>query len=1045
MRKVLICMLIAILMISVSGCNILGGGSGSSNTEDPAPPSGGDDPVIPTGDNTGYLVDNFIVGVAYSASPSGVTGTTGADGSYEYDDGDTVTFKLGEITLGSCTGSEYVTPMTLYPDDDELALNLAQFLQSIDSDGNPENGITPSEEAVETFKDIDFRNDGFEAQLRNNLPAGLSFVERNEAMKHMDSSFVHYGINPDGHGHQLSRLFAGYDDEHGLELWITKDGKTFNFLKEMDNGSTLSSYPAYFTSAGNKIFFKARTLEYGEELWVSDGTAAGTHMVKDSAEGYKSLEINGIYALGNKVVFTASTSDYGRELWISNGTEAGTHLLKDIYPGSEGSYPYGFTLYNGELYFVAKSVNEGYELWKTDGTANGTVLLKDIYIGVESSSPQFMTTAGGYLWFRAHDGTSHNLYKSQGTAATTVVEQPGIGTSANIVPFRDRIYYTSGASLCYSEGAGQVVLNAINYVNGLYATDSALYLLENNSLMYTDGLNAGAYTDVLDSSNNKTSNITEPLTVGDKLYFTTTVANANVGQELYVADGASFSLIKDIYNDGNNSSYPNDLVEINGKVYFKATTPDHGKELWVSDGTEAGTMELLDIVEGTDSPSIGNLTVIDSKLYFRASKDDDSEMWVSDGTTEGTKVLADINKAPQSGMNPTATFYRIGDKFVFNSGYTDTVWVSDGTAEGTKDTGYNYSYLYRVHEVIGDYFYFITEIDNNKAIIKTDGTISGTSVIELFDSLYTNTVRRVGDKLLFYGRKNSMDNYYTYITDLTENNAEILVDSDGNDILGVENTYTLGSDKAVIYANLTVDGIDTYKIYFTDGTPEGTQAAIVATPDDAFNAPSNITPVGDDIFFTLYTDEYGKELWVSDGTQAGTVMVADLTDGTDSTTFENFVNVNGTLYFTKLEQDEYLNLWKSDGTAEGTIAVKDLSLGRGMRYSYTATPLAVVGSKLYFSVTDYTEMDRVADLSASEIWVIDNKTGLSTQVDLGGLDLSTYTIYPPRQERGMVITDKEYLLVWFSSPEENKAVLKKVLGASSTTIQEITNIGEQPS
>ena len=74
------------------------------------------------------------------------------------------------------------------------------------------------------------------------------------------------------------------------------------------------------------------------------------------------------------------------ELWKSDGTTAGTVLVKDINPGLTAGYPnvpassepYGLTALDGQLLFTANDGIHGDELWKSDGTAAGTVLVKDI-------------------------------------------------------------------------------------------------------------------------------------------------------------------------------------------------------------------------------------------------------------------------------------------------------------------------------------------------------------------------------------------------------------------------------------------------------------------------------------------------------------------------------------------------------------------------------------------------------------------------------------------------------------------------------------------
>ena len=60
---------------------------------------------------------------------------------------------------------------------------------------------------------------------------------------------------------------------------------------------------------------------------------------------------------------------HGSELWKTDGTAAGTVLVKDIRSGASGSYPHNLTNVNGTLFFTANDGTNGYELWKSDGTA----------------------------------------------------------------------------------------------------------------------------------------------------------------------------------------------------------------------------------------------------------------------------------------------------------------------------------------------------------------------------------------------------------------------------------------------------------------------------------------------------------------------------------------------------------------------------------------------------------------------------------------------------------------------------------------------------
>ena len=162
-------------------------------------------------------------------------------------------------------------------------------------------------------------------------------------------------------------------------------------------------------------------------LAKSDGTYEGTVDVILPSEGSgKKSWIRSLTPVENLLFFVAGDGiggATGKELWASDGTTAGSHLVKDINPSGE-SYPQFLTDLNGELIFQATTHQTGAELWRSDGTNVGTQLVSDIAPGETNSSPSDIIARGNVVFFSANDGVHGvELWKSDGTQAGTSMVQ----------------------------------------------------------------------------------------------------------------------------------------------------------------------------------------------------------------------------------------------------------------------------------------------------------------------------------------------------------------------------------------------------------------------------------------------------------------------------------------------------------------------------------------------------------------------------------------------------------------------------------------------
>lgn len=191
----------------------------------------------------------------------------------------------------------------------------------------------------------------------------------------------------------------------GLQVWKS-DGTSAGTMLVKDLGAVSS--PGQLRTVGDTLFFSLDDGAHGSELWKTDGTSGGTGLVKDINPGAAGSDPSSFGAYNGRLYFSADDGSHGRELWTSDGTEQGTTLVADINPGPGGSGPSGFTVAGGLLYFNAFSPTSGNELWSSDGTTAGTSMVQDLYPGPGSSNPQQLTDADGTLYFIASDPTHQN-------------------------------------------------------------------------------------------------------------------------------------------------------------------------------------------------------------------------------------------------------------------------------------------------------------------------------------------------------------------------------------------------------------------------------------------------------------------------------------------------------------------------------------------------------------------------------------------------------------------------------------------------------------
>lgn len=404
-----------------------------------------------------------------------------------------------------------------------------------------------------------------------------------------------------------------------------------------------SSSPANATGTAGRFFFNAHEPGPSRELWKSDGTAAGTQMVKDINPGDGLNEAVELHLINGMLYFRANDGVHGRELWKSDGTQLGTHMVKDFDPGPGHGLPSQMTEFNGAIYLAARESSTGVELWRTDGTAAGTTLVKDIYPGSMNSNVGFMKVMNDMLFFWANDGEhGYEVWRSDGTEAGTVMVKD-IAPSGTVVDpgeihvVGDVAYFAAsdadhGSELWRTDGteAGTWMVKDINPgsassnpfeigVMGDRIVFFATTVTEGLEIWTSDGTEEGTHI-VSDMTPGVYDSMIMTKAVVNGVYYFTGYAGqfGAFGYELFACDGDAVWMVKDI-NPGTGASFVAELTPACGGVIFRADDGMHGGELWYSNGTEVGTYMLADILPGADSGWPSELADLNEAFFVSAT------------------------------------------------------------------------------------------------------------------------------------------------------------------------------------------------------------------------------------------------------------------------------------------------------------------------------------------------------------------------------------------------------------------------------------------
>jgi len=712
--------------------------------------------------------------------------------------------------------------------------------------------------------------------------------------------------------------------------------------------------------------------EEGEELWISDGTSSGTRLLVDVVPGGASSAPADLVAVGADFYFTADHPRQGRQLWMYSASTGQARMVKVINENGSAN-PHTLVPWQGGLFFFADDGSHGQEPWFTDGSSAGTHLIRDIRAGSAGSSSGLPTgtTAilGPHIYFLADDGsTGKELWRSDGTASGTTLH----------------VDLVSGSD------------DAFIYP-GFAATSSHLFFAANLNgaarLVATDGDTTGPLGTIQASQ----------LTVlADTLYFMGNDGPRN--RELWTSDGEGISIVQNLVpdSDGENSYGIGigDLARVGDRLLFSADSPDHlyDRELWISDGTVAGTDFMADIwTGGRGTPSAPhNFVPFDADRFaFVASEGasfDGRRLYL--GQRDGSAVQRLGSMHPADEGVTTAKLFGTGNGAVFAIvRYSETeneLWASTGGApvrllsamhgasssDPDKITAFNGEVYFTATATTsgaGNDNLYRASVGAGASLVRDtnpgDGLFGESRDLFLHGTPYAGRLFFMGSD----GDDPKKDGHGTelWVTDGTTAGTEMVVElatgASGSRLAGSgPHMFTVLGDSMLFTAGIDGDHLDKELFIARDGgdTIELLKEINPGGGTKGKSLPREMLVVGDTAYFTAIDGSHGRELWKTNGTTSGTELVKDIHPSGSSMPWDpsgrpgvdfgtSMVAIDGDIFF-PADDGSGFDLWTSNGTAAGTSKLVDLD---------DVSNLVVIGDDIVFVATDASH--------GEEIWISD--------------------------------------------------------------------------
>ncbi|RKH74360.1 HYR domain-containing protein [Corallococcus aberystwythensis] len=541
-------------------------------------------------------------------------------------------------------------------------------------------------------------------------------------LKAVSSSRSYGDMTPLGRiGAQL--LFEWTTTAEGSELWRT-DGTPAGtvLVKDLVPGAESSS-PAKGTLLGDRVYFLANTVT-GSALWRTDGTAEGTVEVKAFAA--KLPATVDLRRVGAALVFTADDGVTGVEPWTSYGTAEGTLRLGDLNPGATGSAPDEFAVTGARVHFLA-TVEGHKEVWATDGTIAGTRRVRAVDPDMHL---QWSPDTLGHAFFGATEGGRMKAWLSDGTVTDlppvrVMAASNGSSSPSNFVAVGTTVYFIP-------ELKGPL-LNPIFQTDGTpEGTREAIALPYGASQGYPSQLTpfAGGKLAFRRSYSNLSvgdpgkGTATSSLGAGSPLDFKP-VGTRLVGLwwqspyfQLWTHTESSTTTTRLLSLNGS-LDFASDLFPVGDVLVFAFYNPStYRYDLMRTNGTAAGTTRVAQVPARLES-----FTSAGGFAWYVTQ----GVVWRTNATASGTLALTAPSVLAPEDLKATGGLLFFT---AMETGVGREPWVSDGTVAGTRrladfqpGAGSSRLLVATLHHGTP---YLLLQNAQGRFLVRTDGTPAGT-------------------------------------------------------------------------------------------------------------------------------------------------------------------------------------------------------------------------------------------------------------------------------------------------------------------------------